>query len=436
MTDPNAVSAYVLLRERPPAAVLAALHRVLGLGVSEVARRALSGEPLLRVELFGDDHAEAARRLRTVLDLVAPHRHEVHECVGGASPGPENRTDAAALLAALAAAPEPPAPVRPAPDPELTRVIAEATRAAVADLRARHPEHFHAFALLTTGEALPPYLAAGSAEGAARTGAHPWSLPDGPYAVWGYEEHFGEVVRAFGARGDLFDLPGERDRLAEYATRLASMEEALRRLDAEGFFGRGADRLGVLLLAGTMPPDEEDAGAVRRLNPAGPLRDSWLREESDDPGLPVDEGARAELAGHRGGLAPAPNPSVADLWRTTPGLHLADGTAVYGPHTLAERNAAFEVARHAPGWVLVGDDGGGRGLLMREAGPDFDPATGRESAEVVLLDLGALCPGVADEGEFLTDDLVGWLSHREPAARDGRAGGAPGRGEGPVQGPA
>lgn len=412
MADPNTVSACVLLRERPPAAVLVALHRTLGLGVAEVARRALTGEPLLRAELFGNDHAEAARRLRAVLDLVAPYRHEAHECVGGAAPGPQSRTDAAALLTVLAAAAEPPAPVRPVPDPALTRVIAAATRAAVADLRARHPEHFHAFALLTTGEALPPYLAAGSAEGAARTGGHYWSLPDGPYPVWGYAEHFGEVVRAFEARGDLFARAEGRDRDTEYATRLASMEEALRLLDTEGFFGAGADRLGVLLMAGTMPPDPEDAGAVRRLNPAGPLRDSWLREESDDPGLPVDRAARAEPADHRGGHVPAPNPSVADLWRATPGLHLPDGTAVYGPHSLAERNTTFEVARYAPGWVLVGDDGGGRGLLMRESGPGFDPAAGRESAEVVLLDLGALCPEVAAEGEFLTDDLVGWLARR------------------------
>lgn len=418
MTDPGAVSACVLLCERPPAAVLMALHRALGLGVSEVARRARSGVPLLRSELFGNDHAEAVRRLRTVLDLVAPYRHEVHECVGGAPPGPGTRTDAPTLLSSLDRAGEPPAPVRPVPDPALTRVIAEATRSAVADLRERHPEDFHAFALLTTGEALPPYLAAASAEGTARAGAHRWGLPDSPYAVWGYEEHFGEVVRAFGARGDLFALADERAVDAEYATRLASMEEALRLLDAEGFFGAGAERLGVLLLAGTLPPDEGDAGAVRRLNPAGPLRDSWLREESGEPALPVDGPARAELAAHRGALAPAPNPSVAELWRATPGLHLPDGTAVYGPHSLAERNTTFEVAHYAPGWVLVGDDGGGRGLLMRASGPGFDPAAGRESAEVVLLDLGALCPGVAGEGEFLTDDLVGWLARRAAGGTD------------------
>ncbi|MFL1382392.1 DUF4303 domain-containing protein [Nocardiopsis protaetiae] len=424
MTDPNAVEACVLLRERPPAAVLMALHRVLGLGVSEVARRARSGEPLLRVELFGNDHAGSARRLRTVLDLVAPHRHEVHECVGGAAPGPESRTDAATLLAVLTAAAEPAAPVRPVPDPALARVIAAAARAAIADLRARHPEHFHAFALLTTGEALPPYLSAGSAEGMARTGADRWSLPDGPYAVWGHEEHFGEVVRAFETRGDLFALTEERARDIEFATRLASMEEALRLLDTEGFFGAGADRRGVLLLAGTLPPDPEDAGAVRRLNPAGPLRDSWLREAAEGPALPADGRARAELAAHRGGLSAAPNPSVAEVWRTTPGLYLPDGTAVYGPHSLAERNTTFEVAAYAPGWVLVGDDGGGRGLLMRAPGPDFDPAAGRESAQVLLLDLGALCPGVAEEGEFLTDDLVGWLAARAADVPDaqGRSG--------------
>ncbi|MGW9350815.1 DUF4303 domain-containing protein [Nocardiopsis flavescens] len=412
MDDPHAVSACVVLRERPPAAVLMALHRLLGLGVSEVARRAGSGAPLLRRALFGNDHPEAARLLRAVLDLVSPYRHEVHECVGGAGPGPATRTDAAALLAVLTGAAGAPDPPRPVPDPALTGVIAAATRAAVADLRARHPEDFYAFALLTTGEALPPYPAALSTEGVARTGGDRWSLPDGPYPVWGHEEHFGAVVGAFEARGDLFSFSCGPARDAEYAARLASMEEALRLLDAEGFFGAGADRRGVLLLSGTLPPDPGDAGAVRRLNPAGPLRDSWLREASEGPALREDARTRAELEAHRGALAPAPNPAVAGVWRCTPGLYLPDGTAVYGPHSLAERNATAEVDRYAPGWVLVGDDGGGRGLLMRRTGPGFDPAAGRESAEVFLLDLGALCPGVAAEGAFLTDDLAGLLAGR------------------------
>jgi hypothetical protein len=84
--------------------------------------------------------------------------------------------------------------------------------------------------------------------------------------------------------------------------------------------------------------------------------------------------------------------------------------AIYGPHSLAERNTTYEVAEYAPGWVLIGDDGGGHGLLMRASGPAFAPATARQAAEVYRLELGALCPDVATKGEFVTDDLIGWLS--------------------------
>ena len=412
MTGAETTNACVLLRERPPAAVLMGLHRALGLGVSEVLRRVESGEPLVRAALFGNDRAEVADRLRTVLDLVAPYRHEVHECLGDTGPGPATRIDARTLFNVIEAVTDPSGSApRPVADAGLSRVIADATRAAVTELRARHDEQFYAFALLTTGEAFPPYLAACSTESTAHTGER-WSFPDSPYAVWGYEEHFGEVVRAFGARGEIFDLSDEGAQLAEYATRLASMEEALRLLDLEGFFGEGEARLRVLLVVGTLPPDLDDAGAVRRLNPPGPLRDEWLRDAQELPALPVDAVEAVEPAVHRGEPATAPNPSVVELWRTTPGLCLSDGTTVYGPHSLAERNATYEVDLYAPGWVLVGDDSGGLGYLMRAPGPDFSAATAREASEVVALDLGALCPDVAAEGEYVTDDLVGWLALR------------------------
>ncbi|KAB8162017.1 DUF4303 domain-containing protein [Streptomyces sp. 3MP-14] len=410
----HTVRALVVAGEPLPARVLMALHRLLGLGVAEVRRRVEAGQPLVDVELFGNDRYEVADRLRALLDLLAPHRVAVHECLGGDGPSEENRIEPAALLRLVAAPPEPaPEPVRPLPDPALSALIAEATGAAYRELRHRHPERLYLFALLTSGEANAPYAAACSVEGDARGGER-WSLPDSPYAVWGYEEHFADVTRAFLARGDLFDpgRGGEAAVEAEYRLRLASMEEALRRLDAEGLFGTGRERGRLLLAAGTMPPDEEDAGAVRRLNPPGALREEWLRDAAEQPPLPADPVAAAERAAHTGPLAPPPNPTVAELWRLTPGWYLPDGTALYGPHSLAERNATYEVARYAPGWALVGDDGGGDGLLMRAPGPAFAPATGRASAEVFRLGLGALAPDVADEGTFVTDDLIGWATGR------------------------
>lgn len=126
-----------------------------------------------------------------------------------------------------------------------------------------------------------------------------------------------------------------------------------------------------------------------------------------------DPETTAELVEHTGALAIAPHPAVAALWEITPGLYLPDGSAIYGPHSLTERNDTYEVAEYSPGWVLIGDDGGGSGYLMRSVGagsgegmPDGGPRRG----EVYLLDLGALCPDIAAEGELITTDLVAWLT--------------------------
>ncbi|MBV6703263.1 SMI1/KNR4 family protein [Kitasatospora aureofaciens] len=104
------------------------------------------------------------------------------------------------------------------------------------------------------------------------------------------------------------------------------------------------------------------------------------------------------------GLGDGPTPALARLWRSTPGVLLPDGVAVYGPQDILERNETYEVSEYQPDWVLIGDDSGGRGLFMRRGSSD------RES--VYSLDLGAGdndidSPGV---GEWVTDDLLGWLA--------------------------
>jgi len=102
------------------------------------------------------------------------------------------------------------------------------------------------------------------------------------------------------------------------------------------------------------------------------------------------------------GLGDGPNPSLARLWRSTPGVLLPNGVLIYGPQTITERNETYEVADYAPHWVLVGDDSGGGGLFMRRHG--------RDRASVHLLDLGAIEPDIMGAAsEKVTDDLLGWL---------------------------
>lgn len=161
----------------------------------------------------------------------------------------------------------------PAPDPDLTAEIVRGTRLAVRQLHDAHPGPFCVYALATSGEALRPYLIV-TPDDATR-----WDLPDSPFAVFG-DEHLAGLEALFTARGDLFDMSAEEAQ-AEYDLRLASMESALRALDADGLFGAGDARADVLLLVTTMPPDETAAAFARRLNPVGPLLSAWLDEASE-----------------------------------------------------------------------------------------------------------------------------------------------------------
>lgn len=104
----------------------------------------------------------------------------------------------------------------------------------------------------------------------------------------------------------------------------------------------------------------------------------------------------------RRGLGDGPTPEIAALWGLTPGLLREDGLNLYGPHDFAERNATYEVAAYAPGWVMIGDDSGGAGLFVRSHGPD------RHS--VWRLGMGAICPEVEQIGTHITDRLLPWLA--------------------------
>ncbi|WP_454300814.1 DUF4303 domain-containing protein [Salana multivorans] len=394
----------VILRERPPAAVVMRLHRLLGLGAADVARRASAGTPLIDRGLFLNDHLVLAALLRDVLAAVEPFEHEAHVLGPGEQPTPGSLVPEETLWAIVAVRATPSAPVRPVPDGALARIVAEATCAALAELARSVRERVCAVALVTSGEALRPWLTV-TVHGEDR-----WDLADSAHALTG-DEHLAAIAEAWDARGYLHELD-EADAEVEYATRLATLEEALRLLDVDGVFGRGETRERVLLLVATMPPDETDAGYARRLNPPGPLLDDWLAEAAECPALrpPPEVGKRADP-----GAVPveAPAPVLAELWRTAPGLLLDDGTRIYGPEEITERNETYQVAEYAPGWALVGDDSGGDGYLVRRTGPAFDPVTGRLGAEVYRLGLGALTEDVPSLGEVVTDDLIGWLAARQ-----------------------
>ncbi|KUF18066.1 SMI1/KNR4 family protein [Streptomyces silvensis] len=130
-------------------------------------------------------------------------------------------------------------------------------------------------------------------------------------------------------------------------------------------------------------------------------RDHFTGEEDEEFADSFAGFLTVQVALHSG-LGEGPNPTIARLWRSTPGVLLPNGVSVYGPHVIRERNDTYEVREYAPDWVLVGDDSGGRGLFMRHHG--------RDRTSVYALDLGAVEHDVEANGELLTGDLVGWLA--------------------------
>ena len=77
-------------------------------------------------------------------------------------------------------------------------------------------------------------------------------------------------------------------------------------------------------------------------------------------------------------------------------LTVSNGVLLYCHDTLPERNATFEVTDYAPGHLMIGDDGGGRGFLIA--------CTGRPSP-VFQVDHGSL---QEDDFARVADTFIDW----------------------------
>ena len=103
-----------------------------------------------------------------------------------------------------------------------------------------------------------------------------WDSADSPYADYGYDEFFSGVSELLDKRADGIsddELYGN-----EWAVRLDSMEEAMKRLDGAGLFGTGKERECVVINVEQAPPDEDGSEYNRalRLNPSSALLSEYL----------------------------------------------------------------------------------------------------------------------------------------------------------------
>ena len=139
--------------------------------------------------------------------------------------------------------------------------------------------------------------------------------------------------------------------------------------------------------------------------------------------------------------------TLLDIWTGHAPADRAADVLVYSPEDIAERNSTYEIPQYRPDLLLIGDDGGGRGLLIARDDPDPD---------VILMDLGAVG---SDDGERIgrlttlaatgfrsvnSTDAGTAVASGDPGATDSAgagpgtadpASGAPGTGEWPPTAP-
>lgn len=132
---------------------------------------------------------------------------------------------------------------------ELMEALIAAARAAFLSLKEITKEHFYLY-VFVFDEGMHTYISAWSYEALEKSikeqqitdedkSSWKWDSADSPYAVYGYDEFFGEV----GALPDQRACKLSDDELyeTEWEERPDLMETAMKRLDASGLFGTGKE---------------------------------------------------------------------------------------------------------------------------------------------------------------------------------------------------
>lgn len=86
-----------------------------------------------------------------------------------------------------------------------------------------------------------------------------------------------------------------------------------------------------------------------------------------------------------------------DLLQAADGFILNNGLHIYSSDYIVERNETFEVNKYAPGYLAIGDDSGGRSILIRF-----------EGGGVYLVDQGSMHP---DDMKKVAESLAEWISN-------------------------
>lgn len=169
-------------------------------------------------------------------------------------------------------------------DEKMVKFLQGAFKNAIISLCTEHKEHFYYFAFVFDS-GMHPYISAWSYEAYEKSVIEnqvdeedkkwwKWDYADSPYAVYGYEDYFCEVNKLLDERANKLSLDELYD--VEWDIRISSMEEALRHLDEEGFFGVKDKRKGIVVNVEVAPPDYHEYERAMRLNPQSKLLFEYL----------------------------------------------------------------------------------------------------------------------------------------------------------------
>lgn len=171
-------------------------------------------------------------------------------------------------------------------DVQLVKLIEDAARKAIKLLFSQRKENFYYCSLITDGEGHCPLISAWSEEALQQMlqKEHKiskeelkWSYADSPYYAFG-EEFFENVREVYNSRS--FNVYSDSFQ-EEFELRINSMEKAMENLDKEGLFGKGNERLQIVINAEVMPPDYGNTERALRLNPKEALKE-WLEEIAEE----------------------------------------------------------------------------------------------------------------------------------------------------------
>ncbi|MFR0674663.1 hypothetical protein ACLUUI_14570 [Enterobacterales bacterium AW_CKDN230030176-1A_HGKHYDSX7] len=92
---------------------------------------------------------------------------------------------------------------------------------------------------------------------------------------------------------------------------------------------------------------------------------------------------------------------IAECWKRHDGAFLCDQVLIYSTDEIEERNRTFEVATYFKGHVAVGDDSGGRLILVSTAAFDgflvVDSGSATLDDAEVLSDLSRVLAYITDQ---------------------------------------